>query len=107
MTKISEKRVIVVTGAGSGIGRACANRLASADVSVIALDRDRAAAAETIKSIERTGCFGFAVECDVTQRAVVEEVFHSIHRVDVLVKRRRGRRKSAGRHHDGGYAAFI
>jgi len=85
MAELSDKRTLAITGAGSGIGRACAQRLAGADVSVIALDRNFSAAAETVKSIEGAGFSGSAVECDVTRREVVDEVFRALGPVHVLV----------------------
>lgn len=68
MAELSEKRTIVVTGAGSGIGRACCLRLATADANIVALDRDNAAAAATVKLVEKAGFSGVAIECDVTRR---------------------------------------
>lgn len=45
-------KVAVVTGAGSGIGRACAERLARAGAHVFALDRDADSAADTARGIQ-------------------------------------------------------
>jgi len=85
MAEILEKRIIVITGAGSGIGRACARRLAASNINIIALDRNQTAAAETIKLIESSGFSGSAIECDVTQQSVIDEVFNMIGSVNVLV----------------------
>jgi 3-oxoacyl-[acyl-carrier protein] reductase len=63
----------VVTGAGQGLGRAIAVRLAADGFSVVAIDRNADAAAETA---ERVG--GVAYTCDVRDpgglRAVADEV---------------------------------
>ncbi|WP_033288403.1 SDR family NAD(P)-dependent oxidoreductase [Amycolatopsis jejuensis] len=56
----------VVTGAGSGIGRACALRLAETGLSIAALDADAAAAERTAKEV---GGAAFAV--DVTDENAV------------------------------------
>ena len=62
---------LIVVGAGSGIGRATAEFLASAGAAVGCLDRDGAAAAETARSIERAGGRAVAVAADVTQEGTV------------------------------------
>ena len=64
-----EGRVAVVTGAGSGIGRATAGALASAGASVVCADIDLAAAEETAQTVE-----GRAVRTDVSSRADVEQL---------------------------------
>ena len=45
-------RVVVVTGAGSGIGRAMAAAFAAEGARVVAADRDRASAEETARALE-------------------------------------------------------
>jgi meso-butanediol dehydrogenase / (S,S)-butanediol dehydrogenase / diacetyl reductase len=61
--------VAVVTGAGSGIGRAIATELAQRDFTVVATDLDEAAARET------AGAFGgTAVQLDVTDAGQVAAV---------------------------------
>ncbi|MBA2677931.1 MAG: SDR family oxidoreductase [Ktedonobacteraceae bacterium] len=85
MTQKSGKRVIIVTGAGSGIGRACAKLLAGPDVNIVVLDRNRDLAGETVALIEKMGFQGTAVECDVTQREAVANAFAFLGSVHVLV----------------------
>lgn len=78
-------RTIVVTGAGSGIGRACAIRLGGPGVSIVAIDRNLAAAMETRQQVESNGGSAVAEDCDVTQRQKIDEVFSRLSQVDVLV----------------------
>ncbi len=59
-------RVAVVTGAGSGIGRAVARRLASEGASVAVLDVVGTSAAETAGLVTADGGTAFAQPCDVT-----------------------------------------
>ncbi|WP_051772425.1 SDR family oxidoreductase [Saccharothrix sp. NRRL B-16314] len=63
------KRLVVVTGAGSGIGRATAQAFADQGAEVIALDVDEASAEETAA---RTG--GHAYRLDVTDRVATDRV---------------------------------
>ena len=64
-TALSEGGVAVVTGAGSGIGRALARRLAEHGMKVAVLDRDGAAADATVASLPRPDQ-GTAVAVDVS-----------------------------------------
>ncbi len=78
--------VAVVTGGGSGIGRAASLLLAQAGARVVVADRDEAAAGETAVDI---GGAALAVACDVGDEAAVERLFaitlerHG--RIDILV----------------------
>jgi NAD(P)-dependent dehydrogenase (short-subunit alcohol dehydrogenase family) len=58
-------KVAVVTGAGSGIGRACALRLAQAGAAIVAADLRGDAAGETVASIRDGGGAATAAVVDV------------------------------------------
>ena len=75
-------RSAAVTGAGSGIGQACALALAAQGVTVWALDRDEAALATTVV---QGGREVHAVACDVTDEASVAAAAGQSGAVDVLV----------------------
>lgn len=56
----------VITGAGSGIGRAFALELASRGASIVCSDVNEVSAKETVTLIERRGGSGIAAQCDVS-----------------------------------------
>jgi NAD(P)-dependent dehydrogenase (short-subunit alcohol dehydrogenase family) len=67
------ERVAVVTGAGSGIGRAVAVRLAREGASVAALDVDEQNVLATVAAITEGGGTASAHRCDVTSESSVAE----------------------------------
>lgn len=82
-------KVALITGAGSGIGRAMAELFAQEGARVVVNDRYRARAEETVQRIEATGGVALAVEADVSQRQAVEAMVtlaqQTYGRLDILV----------------------
>ena len=64
-------QVAFVTGAGSGIGRATALRLASEGAAVVVADLNGEAAAATVALVVEAGGEALTAECDVRERATV------------------------------------
>ena len=64
-------KVALVTGAGSGIGRGIALRLAREGAAVGCVDIDQASAEATVKEISAAGSTGVALSADVRDRAAV------------------------------------
>jgi len=69
---MSARRVAIVTGAGSGIGRAIAIRLAEDGFAIVVLDLDSSAAESVASELTERGLEGFAFGgVDVSDRAQV------------------------------------
>ncbi len=84
-----DSKVAVITGGGSGIGRAIAKCFADQGSIVHILELSDASAAETINEIKKNGGKGFAHACNVADQVQVKKVFSDIHkasgRIDILV----------------------
>jgi NAD(P)-dependent dehydrogenase (short-subunit alcohol dehydrogenase family) len=82
-------RIAVITGAGSGIGRASALLFASEGAFVALVDRDEAGMNETLQAIRGVNGDGSTHQGDVGDgefaRATVEEVVSRHRRLDVLM----------------------
>jgi NAD(P)-dependent dehydrogenase (short-subunit alcohol dehydrogenase family) len=84
-----ESKVAIVTGAGSGVGRAAALRLAVLGAQVIAIGRTRSKVDETAAQIRGNGGQALALALDVAEQGAgaraVEETLATYGRLDVLV----------------------
>jgi rhamnulose-1-phosphate aldolase/alcohol dehydrogenase len=87
-----DRQIIVVIGAGSGIGKATAHRLIREGAHIVCVDRDEAAAKQTADEIMAEYGAGIGVggsgisdcgpvlglACDITDRASVAEMFRNV-----------------------------
>ena len=71
MERSFHDKVVLITGAAGGIGRATATRLASEGARIVAVDISRPGLAETVAAVERHGGHAVSVEADVTRDAEV------------------------------------
>ncbi|NIE68932.1 SDR family oxidoreductase [Burkholderia sp. Ax-1719] len=82
------RKVALVTGAGSGIGRACARKLLASGYAVVLVGR-RAQPLEALEAQARAaGHEALAAPCDVTDAAAVDALFETVRtrfgRLDLL-----------------------
>ena len=66
-------KVVVITGAAGGIGRAAAVRFAGEGANVVAVDLPGSGLEETVAAVEGAGQSAIAVAADVTKAADVEK----------------------------------
>lgn len=82
-------RVVLITGASSGIGRACAFRFAAEGAKVAIVARNGEALDEIVTQIASAGGVAKAIAADVTQEVeidrVVQETVEAFGGIDVLV----------------------
>lgn len=78
-------RSAIVTGAGSGLGRAFAHALAEYGASVVCADIDAETAETTAQAIDRDGGRALAVQCDVADEpAVARLIDHTVEQLGQL-----------------------
>ncbi len=65
-------RVAIVTGAGQGIGRACAERLAHEGAHVVVSDVQATSGAEVVAAIAKAGGRAKFIACDVSKKTSVD-----------------------------------
>jgi NAD(P)-dependent dehydrogenase (short-subunit alcohol dehydrogenase family) len=85
---VLEGKTAIITGAGSGVGRASALRFAEEGAHVICADIQAHWAKETVRQVEASGCSAIAEQCDVSKEkdvvgAVASAVEH-FGRLDIM-----------------------
>lgn len=71
----STTRHVVITGAGTGIGRAIARRLANGNTRLSLLARGRERLEETARLVRELGGVAACFECDIRERTTVDAAF--------------------------------
>lgn len=80
-----EGKSAIITGGGSGIGRAISMLFAQHGASVHVIELNAEAAAQTIAEIQQAGGEATAYSCDVSNQSAVLDVFKQIGQIDILV----------------------
>ena len=84
-----QNKIAVVTGAGSGIGRAIAERFARQGAKVFVLDLNAAATDEAVREIQALGGKAHAIAVNVSDQRLVKDALASVAqqagRIDILV----------------------
>ena len=82
-------KVVLITGAGRGIGRATAERLGERGAALAILDRDHAVASAAADALGAAGAKALALHADITDQAALEgalaRALGAFGRIDVLV----------------------
>jgi glucose 1-dehydrogenase len=82
-------KVCLITGAGSGIGKATAERMAREGGKVLVIDRDEAGGNETVDLINKNGGLAVFAKCDIGDEdqivAAVDKALSTWKRIDVVV----------------------
>src|SRR5690554_6975512 len=75
---MNTRKVAVVTGGASGIGRACAQALAGKGYSVAILDVNAEGAHNTVAAVQEAGGTALYLPCDVADAEAVEACAQTI-----------------------------
>ena len=80
-----KNKIALVTGAGKGLGKACAIALAEAGAKVIILSRTESDLVSVSKIIKKTKGSSKSFVCDVTKVEEFKNILKKISRLDILV----------------------
>ena len=73
-----KNKVCLITGGGSGIGRATANKMAKEGARIIVVGRTQTKIDETVSSIKKDGGYASGYATDVSDQALVDDLVSSV-----------------------------
>ena len=80
-----KNKTAVVTGAGKGIGRACAIALAEAGANLIIISRTKKDLDEVSKKIRKTKSKCKSYVCDITNYSQIKNIVNKQSKIDILI----------------------
>lgn len=80
-----DSQVAVISGAGRGVGRACALALAEAGASTVLVSRTQSELDSVAETISAAGGTASTLVCDVTDTEKVAATISALERIDILV----------------------
>lgn len=78
MSREMENKVVLITGGGLGIGRACAMLFAQEGARIAVADLSAAAVEEVVTAIRQSGGEAVGITCDVTQAEQVDSAVRQV-----------------------------
>ena len=73
-----KNKVCLITGGGSGIGRATANKMAKEGARIIVVGRTQTKIDETVSSIKKNGGYASGYATDVSDQSLVDDLVSSV-----------------------------
>ena len=80
-----KNKIALVTGAGKGLGRACAIALAEAGVNLIIISRTKKDLDQVSKIIKKFKSKCKSNECDITNYEEIKRIINKQPRIDILI----------------------
>ena len=80
-----KNKVAVVTGAGKGLGRACAIALAEAGANLIIISRTKKDLEEVSRKIKKLRVKCKSYVCDVTEYNEIKNIINKQAKIDILI----------------------